>query len=174
MVLWLRLVCLRYLSVCIVHIVDVRYNRRSLLVITIILGTEDQRNFFIKYLTRWKKCVIRMVLILDGNSLRGAHVRRNICYSTCSRLFITSRAVTNRVFLTILLHACATCNELPSNISTMVIRGLIYKGPKPLFDHPHPCVNMHTECPKIYRKSVLHLLKYTTNLYLSRCSTDLR
>ena len=22
----------------------------------------------------------------------------------------------------------------------------------------------HTECPKIYRKSVLHLLKYTTNL----------
>ena len=36
-----------------------------------------------------------MVLILDGNSLRGAHVRRNICYSTCS-----SRAVTNRVFFT--------------------------------------------------------------------------
>ena len=31
-----------------------------------------------------------------------------------------------------------------------------------------------TECPKIYRKSVLHLLKYTANLYLSRCSTDLR
>ena len=31
-----------------------------------------------------------------------------------------------------------------------------------------------TECPIIYRKSVLHLLKYTTNIYLSRCSTDLR
>ena len=31
-----------------------------------------------------------------------------------------------------------------------------------------------TEFPKIYRKSVLHLLKYTANLYLSRCSTDLR
>ena len=29
------------------------------------------------------------------------------------------------------------------------------------------------ECPKIYRKSVLHLLGYTANLYLSRCSTDL-
>ena len=29
-----------------------------------------------------------------------------------------------------------------------------------------------TECTKIYRKSVLHLLKYTLNLY--RCSTDLR
>ena len=28
------------------------------------------------------------------------------------------------------------------------------------------------ECPKIYRKSVLHLLKYTANLYLS--STDMR
>ena len=63
-----------------------------------------------------------MVHILDGNSLRGAHVRRNICYSTSSRYLITSRAVTNRVFLpekTHFLHACATCNEIPSNISTM-------------------------------------------------------
>ena len=34
--------------------------------------------------------------------------------------------------------------------------------------------NYGTECPKSYRKSVLHLLKYTANLYLSRCSTDLR
>ena len=32
----------------------------------------------------------------------------------------------------------------------------------------------HTECPKSYRKSVLHLLRYTKNLYLSRCSTHLR
>ena len=31
-----------------------------------------------------------------------------------------------------------------------------------------------TECPKIYQKSVLHLLKYTTNLYSNKCSTDLR
>ena len=31
-----------------------------------------------------------------------------------------------------------------------------------------------TECPKIYRKSVLHLLKYIFAVYLSRCSTDLR
>ena len=31
-----------------------------------------------------------------------------------------------------------------------------------------------TECPKIYRKSVRHLLKYTANLYFKRCSTDLR
>ena len=38
-----------------------------------------------------------------------------------------------------------------------------------------PSVPTHgTECPKSYRKSVLHLLKYTANLYLSRCSTDLR
>ena len=36
-------------------------------------------------------------------------------------------------------------------------------------------VNGHgTECPKNYRKSVQHLLKYTANLYLSRCGTDLR
>ena len=33
-----------------------------------------------------------------------------------------------------------------------------------------------TECPKIYRKSVLHLLKYRYRfaVYLGRCSTDLR
>ena len=30
------------------------------------------------------------------------------------------------------------------------------------------------ECPKIYRISVLHMLKCTANLYLSRCSKDLR
>ena len=35
------------------------------------------------------------------------------------------------------------------------------------------CKN-NTEYPKTYRNSVLHLLKYTANLYLSRCSTDLR
>ena len=62
-----------------------------------------------------KNLIQIMVLILDSNSLRGAHVRRNICYSTCSRHFITSRAVTNWVFLPekirpIFLHACATCN----------------------------------------------------------------
>ena len=31
-----------------------------------------------------------------------------------------------------------------------------------------------TECPKIYRKSVLHLLKYRFAVNLSRCSIDLR
>ena len=35
-------------------------------------------------------------------------------------------------------------------------------------------INHATECPKNYRKSVLHLVKYTTNLYLSRCCTDMR
>ena len=28
-----------------------------------------------------------------------------------------------------------------------------------------------TECPKIYRKSVRHLLKYRFAVYLNRCST---
>ena len=32
---------------------------------------------------------------------------------------------------------------------------------------------VNTEFPKIYRKAVLHRLKYPTNLYLSRCSADL-
>ena len=33
---------------------------------------------------------------------------------------------------------------------------------------------IQTECPKINRKSVLHLLKYRFAVYLSRCSTDFR
>ena len=66
-----------------------------------------------------------MVLILYGNSLRGAHVRRNICYLTCTRHLITSRAVSQIGDFypkrPIFLHACATCNELPSNISNMIL-----------------------------------------------------
>ena len=31
-----------------------------------------------------------------------------------------------------------------------------------------------TECPKIYRKSVLHLLRYRLAVYLSLCTTDMR
>ena len=63
-----------------------------------------------------------VMVLLYGNSLTGAHVKRNLCYSTCLRHLISSRVATNRIFYPkrhILLHACATCNELPSNISTM-------------------------------------------------------
>ena len=52
-----------------------------------------------------------MVLILDGNSEIGAHVRSReqpqIGYSSPKIL--------------ILLYACATCPELPSNISTLLL-----------------------------------------------------
>ena len=33
---------------------------------------------------------------------------------------------------------------------------------------------LHSKCPIIYRKSVLHLFKYRFSVYLSRCSTYLR
>ena len=49
------------------------------------------------------------VFSLDGISLVGAHVRGNLCYSTCLRHLIRSRAVTNRILY---------LRELPSNIST--------------------------------------------------------
>ena len=64
-----------------------------------------------------------MVLILDGNSYLGAHLGSNRCYLTCIRLLISSKTVKNRVFFLkrpLVLYACATCYELPSNISTMV------------------------------------------------------
>ena len=60
-----------------------------------------------------------MVLILDGNSEIGAQVRSHLCYLI--RL-MRSREVTNREFYPkwlFFVHACATCSELPSNISIM-------------------------------------------------------
>ena len=35
-------------------------------------------------------------------------------------------------------------------------------------------LNADTECPKIYRKSILHLLRCTANQYFGKCSIDLR
>ena len=46
-----------------------------------------------------------MVLILDGNSEKGAYVRSNLCYLICLRHFIRSRVVTNRP---IFFHAWVT------------------------------------------------------------------
>ena len=62
-----------------------------------------------------------MVLIFDGNSDIGSHVRSNFCYLICIMHFVRSSAVTNRILqkIPIFLHACATCSELPSNISVM-------------------------------------------------------
>ena len=64
---------------------------------------------------------------LDGNSEIGAHVRSNLCYLTCFRHLISSRAVTNRFFSPkrpLYLYACAKRSELPSNISTIGKVGL--------------------------------------------------
>ena len=57
-----------------------------------------------------------MVLIIDGNSEEGAHVRSKLCYSISLRYLIRSSAVKNRIFSP---HACATYSELPFNIRTM-------------------------------------------------------
>ena len=65
-----------------------------------------------------------MVLISDGNSEIGVHVRSNLCYLICSRDLLRQRAVTNRIFFprkrSIFLHACATCSAPLSNLSTMI------------------------------------------------------
>ena len=62
-----------------------------------------------------------MVLILDGNSLRGANIRRNLYYLTCFRHLIRSTAVTNRILLSekklFFFHECVTYYELQSSIS---------------------------------------------------------
>ena len=38
-------------------------------------------------------------ILIHGNSLKGAHAQRNLCYSTWSRHFITSRTFINRTFV---------------------------------------------------------------------------
>ena len=63
-----------------------------------------------------------MLLILDGNSEIDAHIRGNHYYFIWLRHLMRSRGVTNQIFFSgkICLHACVTCFELPSNISTML------------------------------------------------------
>ena len=59
-----------------------------------------------------------MVLILDGNSLIGAHV----VIRPVQGIWLHREQSQIRYFYPkrhIFLHACATCNELPSNKSTM-------------------------------------------------------
>ena len=58
--------------------------------------------------------VMPMVLILDGNSEKGAHVSRNLSYLIC-KAFDKIESSHKSDFL----NACVTCSELPSNISTM-------------------------------------------------------
>ena len=70
-----------------------------------------------------------ILLILDGNTDIGVHIRRLLWHLICLRHFLRSREVTIRIFFfseknPILLHACATCFELPSNICAMHLKGL--------------------------------------------------
>ena len=69
-----------------------------------------------------------MVLISDGNSEIGTHVRSNNCNLICFRLLIRLSAVTNQIFSSFLkwpifFHAWAPCSKLPSNISTFLNTG---------------------------------------------------
>ena len=66
-----------------------------------------------------------MAFILDSTWEIVALVRSNLYYSIVVRPLILSRAVTDRIVFfslkrPVFLHACATCSELPSNISTML------------------------------------------------------
>ena len=69
-----------------------------------------------------------MVLILDGNSEIDAHVRSNLCYVISSGHSNRYRSVTNLMFYPkrpVFFHACATCSEIPSNISAMLMTVII-------------------------------------------------
>ena len=67
-----------------------------------------------------------MVLILDGNSKIGAHVRGQSLLFDLSKHLIRSRSVRNKKKY--ILHACAACSELPSNTSTKVQSGEYHSG----------------------------------------------
>ena len=71
----------------------------------------------------WQRIAQPMAIIIDGNSEIGAHARSNLCYLNCLRHLIRLRAIKNLIFFLqerpIFLDTCATCSELPSNISTI-------------------------------------------------------
>ena len=59
-----------------------------------------------------------------------------LCHLICSRHMIISRAVTNREFLSlIILHACTTPFELPSDISTLSATVSLYEYHRLLLYH---------------------------------------
>ena len=60
---------------------------------------------------------ISIVLILEGYSEIGTHVKSNLCCLICLSHLYRSKAVTN---LILFLYACATCLKLLSYISTMI------------------------------------------------------
>ena len=82
-----------------------------------------------------------MVLISDGSSEPGMHVRSNLCYLICLRHLIKLRTITNRIFSekTNFFHACATCSELPSDISATIRTGA-QDGIKARVEDPGFCV----------------------------------
>ena len=62
-----------------------------------------------------------MVLVLEGNTEIGAHIRSNLCF-LMFKAFDVIKGSDKSYFFTmkaLSLHACATCSELPSNISIM-------------------------------------------------------
>ena len=64
-----------------------------------------------------------LVLILDGNTEIGAHVKSNLCYLISVRHFIRSRTVTNRIFFSDKTNFSSKQSELPSYIIS-TIRGI--------------------------------------------------
>ena len=64
------------------------------------------------------------VLILDGNSEIGAHVRSNLCHLIWIRHLISSGVVLKGYFfypkILFFFHAYATCYELPFYIGSVV------------------------------------------------------
>ena len=61
-----------------------------------------------------------MVLILDGNSEIGTHVRRNLWYFIYLGYWEQSQiGFSFSIIEVYFLHTCATCSDLPSNVSTM-------------------------------------------------------
>ena len=82
-----------------------------------------------------KKTAHIMVLIWDGNSLTVAHVRRNLCFFTCLRHLIRSRAVRNRIF---------PCKNLFSLLRAQNVLNyhLIYHGTILLISHIQAASNV--------------------------------
>ena len=74
-----------------------------------------------------------MVLILDGSTEHCANIWRKSGISKCVRHSVTLTESSNPNFFRIkptLLHTYATCSELPSYISTMVLTDAHTAGKK--------------------------------------------
>ena len=95
--------------------------------------------------------------------------------SASFRCIIVSLSSTDSRYFKSLLESLDKMGFYNPNMVRIPLETFTYTNQSEVIKVGHSLLSAgHTECPKIHRKSVLHLFKYKFAVYLTRCSTDMR